>query len=370
MTHSPARRSNIEVLLFLTAAACRTSSAWGGNNGNSQVDPSIFYQNGSYDWLGGATNIAIKVEGCVWTTTDDNEAVGCMQDGSGDGTTYWYQMAMCRRAQVAYSVYATDSGSSSCNANNFKGTFVTQDGLAEFAYIMSQYQQNSPFDKNSYGDLPYCEAGNNGYYLSVGCDTDGYFTIDNFSDAYCLERVSTYDSLSDINYIIKKNLQSCYDVYSSRYDQYVKYSTAGALLSSSKACTSLDAALCVSTERIDKYSGTSKASGLQTASKAISNFNIANKAKYAMGTLCLIGSLFMFLGILFTNRRKRRAMMHRKLRAAKRERARRSGSKGRSSASSRHASASRSRSRGNTSGGRSRSRARPSKEDDESGTYA
>lgn len=364
MTHAPLRPT---LLRFLTAAAYQTSSAWGGNNGNSQVDPSIFYQNGSYDWLASSTNIALKVEGCVWTTTDDNEDMGCMNDGSSDGTTYWYQMAMCRRAQVAYSIYATDSGSSSCSSNNFKGTFVTQDGLAEFAYIMSQYQQNSPFDKDTSGDLPYCEAGNNGYYLSVGCDTDGSFTIDNFSDAYCLERVSTYDSLSDINYIIKKNFHSCYDVYSSNYDQYIKYSTAGALLQSSKACTSLDAPLCVSTDRIEKYSG-SKVNGLQSASKAISNFNIANKAKYAMGTLCLIGSLFMFLGILFTNRRKRRAMMHRKLRAAKRERARRSSSKGRSSASSRHTS-SRSRSRGDKSSSRSRSRARPSREED-IGVYA
>eukprot|EP00804_Cyclotella_cryptica_P003444 CCRYP_002091-RB/>CCRYP_002091-RB protein AED:0.50 eAED:0.40 QI:0/-1/0/1/-1/0/1/0/163 len=53
--------------------------------------------------------------------------MGCMNDGSSDGTTYWYQMAMCRRAQVAYSVYATDSGSTSCNSNHFKGT-VSVDG--------------------------------------------------------------------------------------------------------------------------------------------------------------------------------------------------------------------------------------------------
>jgi hypothetical protein len=108
--------------------------------------------------------------------------------------------------------------------------------------------------------------------------------------------------------------------------------------------------------------------GLQTSvSHTISNFNIANKAKYAMGTLCLIGSLFMFLGILFTNRRKRRAMMHRKLRAAKRERARR-GSSGRSSSSRKTSSRSRSGARGTSS--RSRSRAtRPSK-DDESGIFA
>merc|ERR1712238_126420 len=74
------------------------------------------------DWLYGSSNIAMKVEGCVWSTTDDNEDVACMEDESGDGTTYWYQMAMCRRAQVAYSVYATDSGSATCASGQFKGT--------------------------------------------------------------------------------------------------------------------------------------------------------------------------------------------------------------------------------------------------------
>jgi len=310
----------------------------------------------------------MQVEGCVWSTSDDNEDLGCMEDGSEDGTTYWYQMAMCRRAQVAYSLYASSSGSSNCGSSKFVGSYVTQDGLAEFAYILQQYDENSPINKDYTEDLPYCEAGNNGYYLSVGCASDGTFTIENFSDAYCNERVSTYNSLDDINYIIKKNFQSCYEIYNSNYDQYVAYSTAGALISYGKPCTSLDTPLCASNSRIDKVSG-SKVGGLQSASHTISNFNIANKAKYAMGTLCLIGSLFMFLGILFTNRRKRRAMMHRKLRAAKRERARRG-----SSSKSRSGRGSSSRSRSGTRGGtssRSRSRARPSKSDGkESGVFA
>lgn len=245
--------------------------------------------------------------------------------------------------------------------------FVTQDGLAEFAYILSQYDQNSPISHDDINDLPTCEAGNSGYYLAVGCATDGSFTIDNFADGYCTEYVSTYDSLSSINYIFKSNFKSCYEIYNSQNDQYVAYSTAGALISSGKACTALDSPLCTSNDRIDKVSS-NKVSGIQSSvSHTISNFNIANKAKYAMGTLCLVGSLFMFLGILFTNRRKRRAMMHRKLRAAKRERARRASSKGRSSSSRK--SSSRSRSRGGTSS-RSRSRARVAKDSEESGVFA
>ena len=97
--------------------------AWGGGGGYSG-DSSLgkFYENDAYEWFYGSTNIAMKVEGCVWATSDDNENLGCMQDSSNDGVTYWYQMAMCRRAQVAYSVYASNSGSPSCSSGNFKGT--------------------------------------------------------------------------------------------------------------------------------------------------------------------------------------------------------------------------------------------------------
>jgi hypothetical protein len=95
--------------------------AW-GSSGSSSTDPAMYYPNEQYSWMYDSTTIAMRVEGCVWATTDDNEDVGCMQDGSSDGTTYWYQMAMCRRAQVAYSVYATDSSSATCTSGTFKGT--------------------------------------------------------------------------------------------------------------------------------------------------------------------------------------------------------------------------------------------------------
>ena len=106
-----------------TIAASRLAliSAWGYSL-SSSVNKNAFYPNAQSDWLYSSNNIAMKVEGCVWATTDDNEDVGCMEDESGDGTTYWYQMSMCRRAQVAFSVYATDSGSASCSSGNYKGT--------------------------------------------------------------------------------------------------------------------------------------------------------------------------------------------------------------------------------------------------------
>lgn len=318
--------------------------AWGGSSSNSESSLGKFYENDAYEWFYGSSNLAMKVEGCVWATSDDNEDLGCMQDSSNDGYTYWYQMAMCRRAQVAYSVYASNSGSPSCSSGNFKGTYVTQDGLSEFIYIMETYDSYSPLSSSSIGDLPICEAGNNGYYVSVGCAADGSFTIDQFSDQYCMQRVSTYKALSDVNSAIKSHLQGCYGIYNSGTDATVSYSTAGALIASSKSCSALDSPICTSTSRINNF-GSNRMNSISSASHSLNNFNVANKAKYTLGILCIIGSLFMFLGILFTNRRKRRAMMHRKMRSS---RSRRSSSKVRSSSSRQKSSSSASRAKSRT----------------------
>ena len=209
---------------------------------------------------------------------------------------------------------------------------------------MGTYDGYSPISEDTVGDLPMCEQGNNGYYLSVGCASDGSFTIDEFEDQYCnSEPVGTYSSLSDISSLMRKSL-SCYTIYSQNTDESYEYSTAGALTSASQSCSNLDSSVCTSTDAISEATG-GKMSSVTAAGRSIINFNVANKAKYALGTLCLIGSLFMFLGILFTNRRKRRAMMHRKMRASRRSK--RSGSKKRSS--SRHkSSSSRSKSRSRT----------------------
>lgn len=104
----------------VAASKLALAAAWGSSSSSSNAG--MYYPNEQYSWLYDSATIAMKVEGCVWATTDENEDVGCMQDNSGDGTTYWYQMAMCRRAQVAYSVYATSSSSATCNSNTFKGT--------------------------------------------------------------------------------------------------------------------------------------------------------------------------------------------------------------------------------------------------------
>ena len=89
-------QTRLAVAAVATAARITQTLAWGGGNSRT-YSTGLYYPNESYDWMYSANNIAMKVEGCVWSTTDDNEDMGCMEDDSGDGTTYWYQMAMCRR---------------------------------------------------------------------------------------------------------------------------------------------------------------------------------------------------------------------------------------------------------------------------------
>lgn len=88
---------------------------------SSTEDTAIYGNALNRDWLYTSNAISIQVEGCVWGYVYDHDSAGCMEDGSSDGTTYWYQMANCRRAQVAYRMYASSSGNSaSCNNQNFK----------------------------------------------------------------------------------------------------------------------------------------------------------------------------------------------------------------------------------------------------------
>ena len=106
------------VALSLLAAQ---AIAW-GNGGEDDVDVTSFGNSMSRDWLYDSSSLSMKLEGCVWGYVDDNEDSGCMEDSSEDGTTYWYQMANCRRAQAVYSIYGSSSSSSGCNSGNFKET--------------------------------------------------------------------------------------------------------------------------------------------------------------------------------------------------------------------------------------------------------
>lgn len=103
----------------VAATRLAQAAAWGNKQTYNEGDYK-YYANSLNEWQDSST-MAMKVEGCAWGRTDYNEDVGCIQDESDEGTQYWYQMAECKRAQVVYSVYASD-GSTSCHSNDYKGT--------------------------------------------------------------------------------------------------------------------------------------------------------------------------------------------------------------------------------------------------------
>lgn len=364
-------------LAALLATAPRPAYGWGG--GGSDGDGSIFSNSYDDSWLGTSSAISLKLEGCIWSAVADNEDAGCLEDSSEDGTTYWYQMANCNRANVAYSLYATDSGSSvSCSSNTFKGSYRTKDGLAEFIYYSANYDPNSPFassdddgdDDSDYGDyyqdLPMCEESD-GYYLSVGCGSDGTFTIDYFEDQYCLSRSGTYDTLDNLNYKLK-TYRSCQGIYDSSSGMSQYNSLAYKLAKYSEACSSDDSALCTDTSAMSSRKKSTH--GIHLSSAVGGGMTWANRMKYASGGLLLIASFIMFMGILFTNRRRRRALMQRKFRQSasksydKDDRSRRSNKSSRSKSRSRRDTESRrsksatKRSSSRNSHGKSRSKSR------------
>ena len=90
---------------------------WGGSSSDTEFTN---YAN-SFDrtWLTDGSSISMKLEGCVWGYTYDSEEAGCLAKSSQDGTSSWYMMSNCRRAQAAFSLYASGS-SGSCSSGAFK----------------------------------------------------------------------------------------------------------------------------------------------------------------------------------------------------------------------------------------------------------
>ena len=177
-----------------------------------------------------------------------------------------------------------------------------------------------------------CENG-----VGMTCASDGSFALEYFSDSYCLEPSgSTYDQLQTLNSNMN-TYQNCQNIYQYG-DQYgnvlVPY-----LMSISYPCTSMVSGLCVDSAAAE----TRQEIAMKNSGGFMSNTHKASsgrqtwltKLKYVAGGLLLLASFVMFTGILFTNRRRRRALMQRKYRQARRNgddrsrRSSRSKSKGR-----------------------------------------
>lgn len=82
------------------------------------------------DWLYDGSKISLELEGCMWGYVEDNEDSGCIEDSSEDGTTYWYQMANCRRAQAVYNLYSGGS----CSSGNFAESVSTLDRTSHYSW--------------------------------------------------------------------------------------------------------------------------------------------------------------------------------------------------------------------------------------------
>jgi hypothetical protein len=115
--------------------------AWGSSSSSYSESDYGRYGNGfTREWLYDGSALSFEVLGCVWGMVDDSEEVGCLQDGSEDGTTNWYMMANCRRPQVAFSVYSDSrSGSSGCSSDSFVGSVGSYcvNSLLSYPYTMS-----------------------------------------------------------------------------------------------------------------------------------------------------------------------------------------------------------------------------------------
>ncbi len=123
----PTTYSIYKTLLTAVAVWAHLPRRVHAGNSNYQADTSIYGVSMQRDWLYENSRINIKVEGCAWgyVDGDERENMACMDDSSEDGTTYWYMMANCRRAQVVYSMYA--GSSSSCKNGLWKESVSASD---------------------------------------------------------------------------------------------------------------------------------------------------------------------------------------------------------------------------------------------------
>ena len=214
---------------------------------------------------------------------------------------------------------------------------MTTTGVSEFIYNLQNYDQNFNYDDDSYGfdELPECYGGDNGY-VGMGC-SDGAFAINYFNDQYCMSRTgNTYDNLNGINSIMN-SYKSCTKT-SNNGDDGGNNALIQNLIYYSTPCSSYDYQLCSNDNNfLERSNGVSSASGIPKSWGSVSgggHHSWVTKLKYVIGGGFLLVSFIMFTGILFTNRRRRRAMMMRKYRQAKKAKKDKGGSRSRKSRSS------------------------------------
>lgn len=250
---------------------------------------------------------------------------------------------------------------------------MTTTGVQEFAYYLQSYDANYAYaadddgagdDGNGggggYDNLPMCEQSDNGSYIGIGCADDGTFNLQYFSDQYCLLPTGTqYDKLRNLNRSLR-SYRSCSTIYKNGGNGGGN-SLPSMLVSMSDSCSSLDSGLCTDNSAMkSRRSHTSK--NRIPVKVGIAGKTWLTKLKYVAAGLLLLASFVMFTGILFTNRRRRRALMQRKYRQSSRKsksRSSRSKSKSKDGRSSRERSSHR----------RSKSRRRDTEPEETGGVF-
>jgi hypothetical protein len=237
---------------------------------------------------------------------------------------------------------------------------VTKDGVSNFITHLAEYDTyGSLYDAtdddaeadNADGAVATCEKIN-GNYVGLGCGEDGSFVLEYYSDAYCLTPTGkVYDKLKTLNNQLK-SYRSCSQIPVAQGGE--DGSLIQNLVYYSDSCSSLDSGLCSDTSsmrtRRSYSSGTnSYLSHNRFSSSATRTW--LTKLKYVAGGVLLLASFVMFTGILFTNRRRRRALMQRKYRQSR-------GSSARDAGSRRSKSRSKSKSRDASRKSRSKSKSR------------
>ena len=290
--------AKIMLTAFLLVSHTAPVSGWFWNKNEPGAYTPQSYSDGLYSqshrkyWVETKKNLRIHYQGCRWGYAAAGEQ-GCRDDESEDGTMYWYQMANCRRAQVVYSLYGSDGYRESCKTQSFLDTFVTTDGLSNFVLAANNYDQNFPLSYDDVYDLPECQASDDGNgYVSVGCSTDGYFTIDKFYDSYCLKYASTIDDLSSINQKLEQ--LNCYDCDQGSNDyNYGSSSFCETVLDKSSSCSPLDSKIC--------YNPSNRVTKKYSLNKYIDSDQSTRHGKYLLGTILYIASAGLLVGVMMMN---------------------------------------------------------------------
>lgn len=212
---------------------------------------------------------------------------------------------------------------------------MTTTGVPEFIYSLKTYDNNFNYDDDNYSadNIPECYGGNNGY-VGLGCSGTN-FALNYYNDQYCMSRTGeTSDNLNNLNKLMN-TYQSCKTYKNNGNGGDTLIST---LIHYSTPCMGADYSLCSNDASfLERSNSAGSSKGIPNwHSVSAAHHSWVTKLKYFIGGGFLLASFVMFTGILFTNRRRRRAMMMRKYRQAKRAKRgkRGEGSKSRKSRSS------------------------------------